>query len=197
MPAAGKLSTAQWELPPLILHPFADRSSTQLVAGASIAAELEPVPDQDLSQRLVQARYLEFRMLCFIGKDIARWMEQCMDFVARTEALGGRGLREQSFADLLVEHPPASVDAKLRTWGISDYRPIFIRAIGLQSIFPHAPEQEIVSESFLRHYQRYAEYLYTCRRQLETYNQLDPAMFRFELFSSGEYSRLLERQWSA
>jgi hypothetical protein len=191
----------EWELPPLILHPFADRGGAEKIQrAANVSSVLADsgsitVSDEELARRYLESRYSEFRMLCFIGKDIGRWIDQCVDFVRRTEDLSRSRIRPQSFADLLLQHPPKCVEAKLQAWGVADSRSIFIRAIGLHAIFPHAPEPEVVSDGFLRDYQQYAESLYACSQQIEPFPELADGRFHFGLFASGEYSQILEREW--
>ena len=54
---------------------------------------------------------------------------------------------------------------------------------------------DLLGEEFLRNYHRYADSLYRCFMDLEPQQTLDPSRFRFELYASGEYSRMLESQW--
>jgi len=98
-----------WELPPLILHPFSNqRGPGQLLEGSKAAlmlAGLLPGEGEDrdeLRRKLLLSRYSEVRMLYFVGKDLLRWVGQCVEFVTRAEELAGLGIREQSFAALLV-----------------------------------------------------------------------------------------------
>src|SRR5262249_60487571 len=77
--------------------------------------------DEQLRERLLEGRYAELRMLFFVGKDVFRWLNQCVDFSERSEGLRGRGFAEQSFAEFLILETPSDVDAKLRRWGVTDY----------------------------------------------------------------------------
>src|SRR4029077_14540362 len=114
------LGDAIWELPPLILHPFSnDRGPNMLIEGSKAALMLAGLlpgqgEDQDeLRRKLLVSRYAEVRMLYFVGKDLLRWIGQCMDLVTRTEELGKLNIREQSFAALLIYRAPAGVVEKL------------------------------------------------------------------------------------
>jgi hypothetical protein len=78
---------------------------------------------------------------------------------------------------------------------VDDYRAIFSRAIGLYRAFGAAPETDTLSADFIRYYYHYADYLFACRQQMGSFPPIRPANFQFELYASGEYTRLLERQW--
>lgn len=194
----------QWKLPPLILHPFADTAGPgKLVESSRASLMLQGLlPSGELSRdeldkRLLEGRYCEIRMLFYVGKDLIRWIEQCLELVARDEVLQRAGLCYQSFAALLVEEPPKLVKEKLRKWGVADYRAIFSRALGLNAVFQEAPTPEMLSEEFLRHYYRYADQLFACRQLLWTSSEIKPSNFDFDLYASGEYSRMLEREWDS
>src|SRR5260370_800555 len=110
------LGTRVWELPPLILHPFSNqRGPGVLLEGSKAALMLAGLlPGQgeerdELRRKLLLSRYAEVRMLYFVGKDLLRWIGQCVELVARTEELGTLNIREQSFAALLIYHPPPGV----------------------------------------------------------------------------------------
>ena len=193
-----------WDLPPLILHPFNERIPPSALLENSKAAlmlsGLIPTdgsdPD-DLKRRLLAGRYGEIRMLYFLGKDIGRWIEQCVEWAERVPALVSSGPAKQSFAGLLTGAPPAAVREKLIRWGVADYVSIFSRAIGLNAAFAAPPEFETLAEEFLRNYHRYADALYQCYMESEPHVALPPANFRFELYASGEYAKLLESEWGA
>lgn len=189
-------------LPPLILHPFSDHAgSAQFLEGSRASlmlAGLLPADDaaeEELTARVLRSRYLEIRMLYFLGKDLARWIEQCVEQVERSRNLEDDGLREQSFAAFLTRQAPAAVEAKLRAWGVHDFGSIFVRALGLHSAFAQPPEFAHLSRDFILNYHRYADYLFACYQQLKTFTEPPPGSFEFELYGSGEYSRLLEEQW--
>lgn len=191
-----------WTLPPLILHPFADSAGPGLLVESSRASlilqGLLPGGDQsqsDLERKLITGRYCELRMLYYVGKDLVRWIEQCLDFVANAPELSGEGIEFQSFANLLVFDPPGPVREKLKKWGVADFKGIFSRAIGIYTLFTDAPPRELLSDEFLRNYYRYADYFFAARQSLKQYTELNPRRFDFALFASGEYARMLEREW--
>jgi len=97
----------------------------------------------------------------------------------------------------MAGHPPAAVREKLVSWGVSDYRSIFSRAVGLNVLFAQPPAFEAVSEEFLRNYHRYADALHRAFLASQPHRALTAGNFRFELYASGEYSRLLEAKWAA
>ena len=193
-----------WELPPLILHPFNERvppsallenSKAALMLSGLIASDgSDP---EDLKRRLLAGRYAEIRMLYFLGKDVLRWIDQCVEWSQRVPELSGAEIRPQSFAALLTADPPESVKEKLVRWGVVDYVSIFTRAIGLNAMFIQPPAFDILAEEFLRNYHRYADFLYRCYMDSEPHGTVASANFRFALYASGEYSRMLESAWAA
>ena len=196
-------SESRWKLPPLILHPFSDAGGPQKLARSSRAGlmmeGLLPRGDltlEELERTLLDGRYCEIRMLFYVGKDLVRWIEQCVDMAERDEELRRARVAWPSFADLLIEGPPVAVRDKLTQWGVVDYKSIFARAIGLRTVFADAPEAEVLGHEFVRHYFRFADQLYLCRMALDPFPRLSSANFDFDLFASGEYSRMLEREWS-
>jgi hypothetical protein len=54
---------------------------------------------------------------------------------------------------------------------------------------------ESLAEEFLRNYHRYADGLYRAYMETQPHRAIAPANFRFEIYASGEYSRMLESQW--
>lgn len=196
-------ATGQWTLPPLILHPFADAAGPQQLARSSRAGlMLEGMLDpgeatvEDLERTLAEGRMCELRMLYYVGKDIARWIEQCLDFAARDPVLNGSALEYGSFSELLIEETPAEVREKLGRWGVVDYRSIFARALGLYMTFAEPPEAFQLTFEFVRNYFHYADALYHCRIGMARYAAITAENFTFTLYASGEYSRLLEREWA-
>ena len=192
-----------WELPPLILHPFNERMpATALLEHSRAALMLSGVlPDdgsdrEELLRRVLAGRYSEIRMLFFLGRDVFRWIEQCVDWASRIPEVPGE-LRPQSFAGLLTARPPQSVKQKLVAWGVADYTAIFTRAIGLNALFSEPPPLECLSADFLQTYHRYADGMFRCFMDTQPHSIIASPGFCFELFASGEYSRLLESQWSA
>jgi hypothetical protein len=188
-------------LPPLILHPFADAGGpSKLVESSRANLKLQGLLPQgeasreDLDRALLDGRYSELRMLFYVGKDLARWIEQCLEFAERHQELP-RGICFQSFAGLLIQDPPTGVQAKLRKWGVADYKSIFSRALGLHSLFAGAPPREMLSDEFVRSYFRFADQIFQSKQSECDFTPLSSREFHFELYSSGEYSRMLERSW--
>jgi hypothetical protein len=193
----------RWELPPLILHPFTDSSGPDQVLEASQAAlmlaGLLPNVDwerDELALRILQGRFQEIRMLYFVGKDLFRWIDQCVEFASRDAVLASAGLGQQSFSLLLTQDMPVSADRKLKSWGVADYKTVFSRAIGLNSVFLEPPAIQQLSPVFMRHYGEYADHLFACWRQVAPAPQINSRTFYFELYASAEYSRLLETRWA-
>src|SRR5258705_8469338 len=129
------------KLPPLILHPFADNAGPGKLVESSRASlmlqGLLPTGERsaaDLERALLEGRYCEIRMLFYVGKDLLRWIEQCMEHVNRQPDLSDAGIRPQSFAAYLINHTPQTVQSKLRKWGVADYKTIFTRALGLNAL---------------------------------------------------------------
>ncbi len=191
-----------WTLPPLILHPFSDSTGPgQLVESSRASLMLQGLlptgefSENELEKQLLTGRYCEFRMLFYVGKDLVRWIDQCLDFVKCNPELSGEGIRFQSFASFLVHDPPETVKEKLTAWGVADYKGIFSRAIGINSIFAEPPAMGDLSQEFLRSYYRFADHLFAARLNLSSYTELNPRRFDFSLFASGEYAQMLEREW--
>jgi hypothetical protein len=196
------LSETVRDLPPLILHPFNDRVSPGALLDNSKAALMLAglIPDDgsdrdELKRRLLFGRHVEIRMLFFLGKDVFRWMEQCKESADRIAGLDGLGIRTQSFAGLLTSGPPTGVKEKLIRWGVTDHASVFSRAIGLNAAFTQPPAIETLAEDFLRNYHRYADAVFRCYMESQPHLAISAASFRFELYASGEYSRMLESQW--
>lgn len=194
--------TRQWTLPPLILHPFSDASGPgRLVESSRASLMLQgllpsgELSVEELERRLLDGRYCELRMLFYVGRDLIRWIEQCQDFVDMNSELREYGYKYQSFAALLVDATPPRVVAKLKQWGVADYRAIFQRAMGLNSMLAEAPARELLANEFVKNYYRYADNLFLCRQHSTTFAELPAGQFEFDLFASGEYARMLERQW--
>ncbi len=193
----------RFALPPLILHPFADATGPDRLVESSRASLVlqgllpsgENTPE-DLDRKVLDGRYCEIRMLFYVGRDVLRWVDQCMESAEHDRAVPA-GVVRQSFIAMLVQNPPGLVQHKLRKWGVADYRAIFSRAIGLNSVFANVPSRETLSDDFLRNYFRFADQLYALSQSQCAYTPIDSAQYEFELYSSGEYSRMLERQWGS
>ena len=106
-------------------------------------------------------------------------------------------IHPQSFAGLLTGSPPETVQGKLTRWGVLDYVSIFSRAIGLNALFVEPPAFECLAEEFLRGYHRYADFIYQCYMESQPHRKIGSKNFRFDLYASGEYSRMLESEWEA
>ena len=191
------------KLPPLILHPFADAGGPEKLVESSRASlvlqGLLPAGDrntQDVERTLLEGRFCEIRMLFYVGKDLLRWIEQCLELVERSPELRGTGIKYQSFAAYLVGHTPEAVQAKLKKWGVSDYRAIFSRALGLSAVFGEVPQRETLTDEFIRHYYRYADQLFQIRQGEALFSDISELGLELEIFASGEYSRMLEREWA-
>ena len=200
---AVSLGTQKWELPPLILHPFSDHSGACKLVQSSRASLMlngllphDESSEDELTRKLIEGRVCEIRMLFFVGKDLLRWIAQCLDFIGSIPELKNAGIREQSLAEFLVQNPPEPVRTKLRGWGVFDYKSIFSRAIGLNSVFSQPPDESTVSNEFIRNYFRYADHMFACRQQMQSFTEVTTQNFVFQIYSSGEYSRLLEKSWA-
>ena len=188
-------------LPPLILHPFSGGSGVDdLLEGSRASLALEGLLDSPeevsvLRQRMLMGRYQEIRMLVFLGKDIFRWLEQCVESLKVNDGEVSR-VTAQSFAALVVEDPPEAVRRKLENWGVTDRRAVFSRAIGIHALFQDPPPPESLSPVFLQNYHRFADHAYICFQHLDAFTPLDTRKFEFEIYASEEYARMLSDQWS-
>ena len=190
-------------LPPLILHPFADAGGPDKLVESSRASlmlqGLLPSGErstEELDRALIDGRYCEIRMLFYVGKDLVRWIEQCLDHVRSQAEFRDSALRYQSFAAYLVNDTPLTVQSKLRKWGVADYKSIFTRALGLNSVLSDIPSRETLTDEVIRNYYRYADQMFLCRQAQVQFTDINPFGFEFEIFASGEYSRMLEREWA-
>src|SRR5450759_410497 len=119
-PAITILGKTVWDLPPLILHPFNERIAPSSLLESSKAALMlsglipnEGAEPDDLKRRLLSGRYAEMRMLFFLGKDVFRWIDQCVEWAQRVTDFAALELRHQTFAGQLTKDPPESVTEKL------------------------------------------------------------------------------------
>lgn len=187
----------------MILHPFADASGpNQLVESSRANLMLQGLlpsgerDPEDLDRALLDGRFQELRMLFYVGKDLTRWIEQCVEQVERDPELSSAGIRFQSFAAYLVNHTPSTVEAKLKKWGVGDYRSIFMRALGLNAVLAEIPSRKSFSTDFIRNYYRFADQMFQARQNQAQFADISDMGFEFEIFASGEYSRRLEREWA-
>src|ERR1700757_1655643 len=107
--AQMNLGTGVWNLPPLILHPFNERVPASALLENSRAALMlsglipgDGSDEEELKRRLLAGKYGEVRMLFYLGKDVFRWIDQCVDWAARVPELEGAGILRQTFARLLT-----------------------------------------------------------------------------------------------
>jgi hypothetical protein len=202
-PSTSTIANSTRKLPPLILHPFADAGGPDKLVESSRASlmlqGLLPSGERssdDLDKSLLEGRYCEIRMLFYVGKDLVRWIEQSLEHVERHPGFRDSGIKFQSFASYLVNNTPAAVQAKLRKWGVADFKSIFMRAIGLNAILAGVPERGILADDFVRNYYRYADSIFLCRQSQTQFTDISQMNFDFDIYASGEYSRMLEREWS-
>ncbi len=203
MQATKRTAIKTRELPPLILHPLAEEGSPESMLEGSRANLMlhgllphDTQSDDELIGKVARSRYLELRMLYFVGKDLERWLQQCAEFVENDRELIGQNYCQQSFASYLIESTPNGVRNKLLSWGVVDYRNIFVRALGLRSVFQELPSFDTISPTFLLDYHRFTDYLYACRQQLSPFTPIAVNTFVFEIYASAEYSQMLEKQWN-
>ncbi|MGA2184593.1 MAG: hypothetical protein ABSH47_16340 [Bryobacteraceae bacterium] len=199
---AAALDNDVFTLPPLILHPFSDATGpSRLVESSRASLMLHGLlpngeySNDELERRLLDGRYCELRMVYYVGRDITRWIEQCMDVVSRNPEAFPAGLQLQSFAAYLVENSPECVQEKLRKWGVNDYRSIFARGVALNVMFAEAPVRGRLGDDFVRNYHRYADQVFQCYQSQCTWTPIESRRVVFELYASGEYSRMLEQAW--
>lgn len=192
----------RWTLPPLILHPFSeDDSPDEILEGSKASMMLHGlIPGlgkdrEHLSRAVLRGRAREVRMLFFLGRDLLRWIEQCVDFVSRTPELASANIRAQSFASLLVEGPPDSVTRKLQTWGVTDQKSVFSRAMAITGVLMDPPTSESLTPLFLNNYHRFLDYLFICFQNLEPFTEISCDNFTVEMYASAEYSQMLAEQW--
>jgi hypothetical protein len=193
-----------FRLPPLILHPFSSPEDTSVLmesSRASLALQgflpRDETPSQDLDQQLLRGRYAELRMLYYIGKDVARWTEQCTETTQASALFEDRKMRPETFGVLLVQNVPAHVRVKLEGWGVLDFCALFRRSLGLHAVFHEIPVAENFSPEFLRRYHRYLDQWYEQRLKDWVFDRPKPDEFTFDLYASGEYALLLEQSWNS
>lgn len=191
-----------WELPPLILHPFSDKRGPETLLECSRAQlmlagilPMDGYKPEVLEQHVVEGRVCEVKMLYYVGLDLNRWLEECTEVAASEKELKEAGLSRASFSSLLVTQSPAHVQAKLQRWGVADYKSLFTRALGLNAVFSCPPAVGIAQAAFLMDYHRYADAFFCCWRESQGGCSITPDDFTFELYASGEYAHILEREW--
>ena len=193
-----------FSLPPLILHPFSsteDSSSLMESSRASLIMQgLLPATGeskQNLDAWLLRGRYAELRMLFYVGKDLARWLEQCTETSSVDPRLAARSLADESFTPLLIDDVPDRVRTKLESWGVLDFKALFRRALGLHMVFSEPPPAECLSPDFLRRYHRYVDAWFELKMTQMLSPRCSGEEFTYELYASGEYTQMLEQSWKA
>ncbi len=157
----------------------------------------DETPAQDLDRQLLRGRYAELRMLYYIGKDVTRWAEQCVETLSATGEFDDRKIRPETFCVLLVHHIPAHVRLKLEGWGVLDYCALFRRSIGLHAVFHQIPPPEDLTPDFLRRYHRHLDQWFEQRLRDWVFDRPKSDEFTFDLYASGEYASMLEQSWNA
>ena len=59
-----------------------------------------------------------------------------------------------------------------------------------------APERAGLTDEFVRNYYRYADQLFLSRQGQVAFTGIEDLGFEFEIYASGEYSKMLEREWA-
>jgi len=197
-----RMQSDDFRLPPLILHPFSDANGPSRLVESSRASlmlqGLLPTGEftrEELDQRLLDGRYCELRMVYYVGRDVMRWLEQCVDLAVRSPEEFPNATDVHSFAAYLVQNPPEAVRQKLTRWGVADYRSIFSRGIALNVMFADAPPRNLLADDFVRSYHHFADQIFASFQRQAQFAELDAESYAFDLFASSEYSRMLERAW--
>ena len=177
-----------FHLPPLILHPFSDAAEVERLG--AILGEDEP------ALRLLKARYAEIRMLCFIGKDLNRWIGTCREFLSQNPDPSAQAISESNLIALLLLSTPDAVRSKLTAWGVQNFESVFSRALGLSYIFCHAPDPETLAVNFIENFREYADLLYRFRADAPGPGVPVNVRLEFDLFASKEYLASFEKDWS-
>jgi len=71
-----------------------------------------------------------------------------------------------------------------------------MRALGMNTLLASAPARHSLSDEFVRNYYRYADQLFVSRQNQIPFTGIEDMGFEFEIFASGEYSKMLEREWA-
>jgi hypothetical protein len=67
--------------------------------------------------------------------------------------------------------------------------------VGLNALFAEPPLINTLTEEFMRNYHRYTDALYRSYMDSEPHRIIAATNFRFDLYASSEYSRMLESSW--
>src|SRR5579884_860936 len=108
-----RMQSDDFRLPPLILHPFSDANGPSRLVESSRASlmlqGLLPTGEftrEELDERLLDGRYCEMRMVYYVGRDVMRWLEQCLDIARRHSEEFPENVQLHSFATLLIQNAP-------------------------------------------------------------------------------------------
>jgi hypothetical protein len=71
-----------------------------------------------------------------------------------------------------------------------------MRALGLNTMLAAPPERAFLADEFIRNYYRYADQMFQARQSQVAFTAIETLNFDFEIFASGEYARMLEREWA-
>ncbi len=175
------------QLPPLILHPFSNSDDVEKLAVFTGGDEG--------AWRSFDARCSEIRMLCYIGKDLDRWLAQCLEFLSQNSETSAQAVSEADLIRLLLFETPEPVKVKLATWGIKNFEAVFTPALGLSQIFSHAPEPSTLSPRFVERFREYAGLLYRIRVDGQQPETAAGVKLSFEMYSSKEYIAMFEKEW--
>lgn len=191
-----------FRLPPLILHPFSAPDDASMLMESTKAhltlQGMAPKPvktAEELDRQLLRGRYAELKMLFYIGKDLVRWMDQCAESASAQERFFGRRMQPETFALFVVQQMPDAIRLKLESWGVLDFSALFRRSIGLHTVFMNLPAAADLSPDFLRRYHRHLDTWYEYRMRERIYDKAESGEFAFELYASGEYTKMLEKSW--
>ena len=183
-------------LPPLILHPFADAGGPDKLVESSRASlmlqGLLPTGErtaEELDRALLDGRYCEIRMLYYVGKDLVRWIDQCLEHIERHPELRDAGIRYQSFAAYLVQSHSAdraSQAAQMGRGGLQvDFHPRAGAERGARRTCRSADCCPTNSSAIIIATPTRCSCAARARRSSPT----SPTFgFEFEIFASGEYS---------
>jgi hypothetical protein len=150
---------------------------------------------EDLDRALLDGRYSELRMLYYVGKGSGA-LDRAVSRIRRAQS--GRpppGICFQSFAGLLdsgsAHRRPGQAPQVGRRRLQIDLQPRAWIAYHVRA----APPREVLSDEFVRSYFRFADQIFQSKQSECDFTPLTSREFHFELYSSGEYSRMLERSW--
>jgi len=175
------------QLPPLVLHPFSnsnDLDKLTVFPGVDVPASLS-----------FETRYSEIRMLCFIGKDLDRWLAHCLEFLGQSSEATAHAISEADLIRLLLFETPEPVQVKLTAWGIKNFESVFTPALGLSQIFSHPPEPWTLAPRFVERFREYAGLLYRIRVESQEPKTTAMVKLSFEMYSSKEYIAMFEKDW--